>query len=230
MILTAIVAAAAEQGVGGLSSGAAALLGALIGGVTGAGGQYLTERVRQKGELRHQNRLLLQQTYVDALAVASELNREVVVLQGDLTTERLDESSKLTGEERRAAAVKKVGYRLQPLMARILDLNAAVEAVGSFRVSSGLTQLMYWTIALSSTQHVEADRRWSVATQTATSAIGEWNSWLAREIRSELRVKSDKKHDRLRGDHPPFAPGPHGSHHRSSRARGGGGPREGVGG
>ncbi|MFC4554181.1 hypothetical protein [Georgenia faecalis] len=167
MLSTIAVAAAAEgQGLADIPAGIAALIGALIGGAVGVIGQIATERMRQKGERRHQNRLLRQETYAAAVRQMNVLG----VMGRQMSSEgplELDEYPEF-----------------DTVIPELSNTHAAVRVLGSASVVTGIGEVMGWYLAI---HHGDEQPR----REAAASYMKQWIDWTFEAMRRDLEVEPD---------------------------------------
>lgn len=156
----------------------AALIGAGVGGLFGAFGQIVAERLRQGGQLRHQNRLMLQEAYVRAL-------RQTDKMVGAATSMKF---GVLFDDKPNIAQFDQVRTELARSMAEMPHVTATVQAVGSTYVAEGLIQMTAWDVE----SRYGLDDGWPYdarRNREAADLVVAWGEWTVDAIRSDLKVR-----------------------------------------
>lgn len=206
-MLPTVLTTAADQGLVDIPAGIAALGGTLIGGLAGVAGQVIAERARQKGQLRHQNRLLLQETHtrlVRLLHEARMMAMDIVDITARVHKEIPDEIEALEGYDLQDLQ-KEIAPRLGAMLTELGGATAEVQALGSFRIVYGLDQFQGWhgeVAKVLTTGPVTAEQLAKSA--AATEHVIDWANWVISAIRAELGVKRPKHHERNRPEPKPF--------------------------
>lgn len=153
------------------ASAVAALIGAGIGGLSGVLGQIVTERLRQRGQLRHENRLMLQQAYLQIIEHISRLARAATAIDHEV-------------EKRTPGLPDEVDSQLTPTLDELERVSITVQAVGSRRVDRGLTQVVGWM-----SQAIKEWKDGASSSREAAVRVREWGYWTTEAIREDLGVE-----------------------------------------
>src|SRR5690625_1504586 len=105
------------------ASTVAVLIGAGIGGLSGVAGQIVAVLLRRRGGIRHQNRLLLQECYVEALRSFNRIQRALTMLK------RVAEKEE-SGEDY-IRSLQSVAEELEAMVEELRSIAVMVFAVGS---------------------------------------------------------------------------------------------------